>query len=103
MGSRGRLIAVVDAGGAEPASMESRASPCLLPAADASSSETRHGPTGDVRASPVSLSLLVPMALLGAAVVVLLNIGRLVAGGAGLFVVPLSDGLQWKKLKKWTP
>jgi hypothetical protein len=41
-----------------------------------------------------------PMALLGAAVVVLLNIGRLVAGGAGLVVVPLRDGLHWKKLKK---
>jgi hypothetical protein len=41
-----------------------------------------------------------PMALLGAAVVVLLNIGRLVAGAAGLAVVPLRDGLNWKKLKK---
>jgi hypothetical protein len=41
-----------------------------------------------------------PMALLGAAVVVLLNIGRLVAGAAGLAVVPLRDGLKWKKLKK---
>jgi hypothetical protein len=41
-----------------------------------------------------------PMALLGAAVVVLLNIGRLVTAGAGLAVVPLRDGLKWKKLKK---
>jgi hypothetical protein len=41
-----------------------------------------------------------PMALLGAAVVVLLNIGRLVAGVAGLAVVPLRDGLKWKKLRK---
>jgi hypothetical protein len=41
-----------------------------------------------------------PMAVLGAAVVVVLNIGRLVAGGAGLVVIPLRDGLHWKKLKK---
>jgi hypothetical protein len=41
-----------------------------------------------------------PMGLLGAAVVVLLNIGRLVTGGAGLAVVPLRDGLNWKKLRK---
>ena len=41
-----------------------------------------------------------PMALLGAAVVVLLNIGRLVTAGAGLVVVPLRDGFKWKKLKK---
>ena len=41
-----------------------------------------------------------PMALLGAAVVVLLNIGRLVTAGAGLAVVPLRDGFKWKKLKK---
>jgi hypothetical protein len=41
-----------------------------------------------------------PMALLGAAVVILLNIGRLVSGAAGLVVVPLRDGLKWKKLRK---
>ena len=41
-----------------------------------------------------------PMALLGAAVVVLLNIGRLVTAGASLAVVPLRDGFNWKKLKK---
>src|SRR5262249_7838121 len=41
-----------------------------------------------------------PMALLGAAVVVLLNIGRLATAGAGLASVPLRDGLNWKKLKK---
>jgi hypothetical protein len=41
-----------------------------------------------------------PMALLGAAVVVLLNIGRLVTAGASLTVVPFRDGLKWKKLKK---
>ena len=40
------------------------------------------------------------MALLGAAVVVLLNIGRLVTAGASLAVVPLRDGFKWKKLKK---
>jgi hypothetical protein len=41
-----------------------------------------------------------PVALLGAAVVILLNIGRLVTAGAGLVIVPLRDGLNWKKLKK---
>jgi hypothetical protein len=41
-----------------------------------------------------------PMALLGAAVVILLNIGRLVTASAGLAVVPLRDGLNRKKLKK---
>jgi hypothetical protein len=41
-----------------------------------------------------------PVALLGAAVVILLNIGRLVTAGAGLAIVPLRDGLNWKKLKK---
>src|SRR5262249_13192368 len=39
-------------------------------------------------------------ALLGAAVVVLLNIGRLVAGGANLALVPFRDGLDWSKMKK---
>ena len=41
-----------------------------------------------------------PMALLGAAVVILLNVGRFVGAGAGLAVVPLRDGFNWKKLKK---
>jgi hypothetical protein len=41
-----------------------------------------------------------PMALLGAVVVILLNIGRLVTAGASLAVVPLRDGINWKKLKK---
>lgn len=41
-----------------------------------------------------------PMAMTGAAVVVLLNIGRLVAGGVNLALVPLRDGIDPKKLKK---
>ena len=41
-----------------------------------------------------------PMALLGATVVVLLNIGRLVAGAANLAVVPLRDGVNPGKMKK---
>ncbi len=41
-----------------------------------------------------------PMALFGATVVVLLNIGRLVAGAANLAVVPLRDGIDLKKMKK---
>jgi hypothetical protein len=41
-----------------------------------------------------------PMALCGAVVVVLLNIGRLFAAGATLAVVPFRDGLNWKKLRK---
>src|SRR5262249_34109065 len=40
------------------------------------------------------------MALLGATAVVLLNIGRLVAGLANLAVVPLKDGVNARKLKK---
>ena len=40
------------------------------------------------------------MALLGATAVVLLNIGRLVAGAANLAVVPLRDGVNAKKMKK---
>jgi hypothetical protein len=40
------------------------------------------------------------MALLGATAVVLLNIGRLVAGAANLAVVPLRDGANVKKMKK---
>ena len=41
-----------------------------------------------------------PMALFGATVVVLLNIGRLVAGGANLAVIPFRDGIDVKKMKK---
>ena len=40
------------------------------------------------------------MALFGATVVVLLNIGRLVAGTANLAVVPLRDGIDFQKMKK---
>lgn len=40
------------------------------------------------------------MALIGATVVVLLNIGRLVAGVANLSVVPFRDGINLGKLKK---
>ena len=41
-----------------------------------------------------------PMAMFGATVVVLLNIGRLVSGAANLAIVPFRDGLDWKKMKK---
>ena len=41
-----------------------------------------------------------PMALFGATVVVLLNIGRLVAGGANLAVIPFRDGINLSKMKK---
>jgi len=41
-----------------------------------------------------------PMAVFGATVVVLLNIGRLVAGGANLAIVPFRDGIDFKKMKK---
>ncbi len=41
-----------------------------------------------------------PMALLGATVVVLLNIGRLVAGAANLAVVPFRDGVNPNKMRK---
>jgi hypothetical protein len=40
------------------------------------------------------------LALLGATAVVLLNIGRLVAGAANLAVVPLRDGVNTKRMKK---
>jgi hypothetical protein len=40
------------------------------------------------------------MALVGATVVVLLNIGRLGAGAVNLALVPLRDGFDWKKMKK---
>jgi hypothetical protein len=40
------------------------------------------------------------MALLGATVVVLLNIGRLAAGVANLSLVPLRDGINLSKMKK---
>ncbi len=41
-----------------------------------------------------------PMALFGATVVVLLNIGRLVAGTANLAIIPLRDGIDFGKMKK---
>ncbi len=41
-----------------------------------------------------------PMALFGATVVVLLNIGRLVSGVANLAVVPFRDGIDLTKMKK---
>jgi hypothetical protein len=40
------------------------------------------------------------LAILGATAVVLLNIGRLVAGAANLALVPLRDGIDAKKMKK---
>ncbi len=39
-------------------------------------------------------------AMLGAIVVVLLNIGRLVSGAANLAMIPLRDGIDAKKMKK---
>jgi hypothetical protein len=41
-----------------------------------------------------------PMALFGAAVVVLLNAVRLGTGAVNLALVPLRDGLDWRKMKK---
>jgi hypothetical protein len=41
-----------------------------------------------------------PLALFGATVVVLLNIGRLVAGAANLAVIPFREGINLKKMKK---
>jgi len=41
-----------------------------------------------------------PLALFGATVVVLLNIGRLVSGFANLAVIPFRDGINLKKMKK---
>ncbi|MGP0069456.1 MAG: hypothetical protein ACLQGP_38400 [Isosphaeraceae bacterium] len=40
------------------------------------------------------------MAMFGATVVVLLNIGRLVSGAANLAVIPFRDGIDLKKMKK---
>jgi hypothetical protein len=40
------------------------------------------------------------MALFGATAVVLLNIGRLVSGGANLAVIPFRDGIDLNKMKK---
>jgi hypothetical protein len=40
------------------------------------------------------------LVMLAATVVVLLNVARLVAGGINLALVPLRDGLDWKKLRK---
>jgi len=41
-----------------------------------------------------------PLALFGATVVVLLNIGRLLSGFANLAVIPFRDGINLKKMKK---
>ena len=41
-----------------------------------------------------------PMAVFGATVVVLLNIGRLVSGCANLAVIPLRDGFDFQKMKR---
>jgi hypothetical protein len=41
-----------------------------------------------------------PLALFGATLVVLINIGRFAAGIANIVVIPFRDGLQWKKLKR---
>ncbi len=41
-----------------------------------------------------------PVALFGATVVVLLNVGRLAAGVANLAVVPFRDGINFQKMKK---
>jgi hypothetical protein len=41
-----------------------------------------------------------PMALVGATVVVLLNIGRLAAGAANLAVIPLREGINLNKMRK---
>jgi hypothetical protein len=41
-----------------------------------------------------------PIALFGATVVVLLDIGRLVAGAANLAVIPFRDGIDVRKMKK---
>jgi hypothetical protein len=41
-----------------------------------------------------------PMAMFGATLVVLLNLGRLVAGAVDLVVVPFRDGINVRKLKK---
>jgi hypothetical protein len=41
-----------------------------------------------------------PMALFGAAVVVVLNIARLISGVFNVAVIPFRDGINWKRLKK---
>jgi DNA-directed RNA polymerase subunit RPC12/RpoP len=41
-----------------------------------------------------------PMALFGAAVVVALNIARLISGVFNVAVIPFRDGISWKRLKK---
>ena len=41
-----------------------------------------------------------PLALFGAAVVVALNIARLISGVFNLAVIPFRDGINWKRLKK---
>jgi len=42
------------------------------------------------------------LAIIGAVVVVVLNIGRLISGFANLAVIPFRDGINWKRLKKPT-
>ncbi len=41
-----------------------------------------------------------PMALFGAAAVVVLNIARLISGAFNLAVIPFRDGINWKRMKK---
>jgi hypothetical protein len=40
------------------------------------------------------------LAVVGATVVVVLNIGRLISGFANVAVIPFRDGFSWKRLKK---
>jgi hypothetical protein len=40
------------------------------------------------------------LAIVGAIAVVVLNIGRLISGFVNLAVIPLRDGINWKRLKK---
>jgi hypothetical protein len=40
------------------------------------------------------------LAVVGATIVVVLNIGRLISGFANVAVVPFRDGIDWKRLKK---
>jgi hypothetical protein len=40
------------------------------------------------------------LAIIGAIVVVVLNIGRLISGFANVAIIPFRDGISWKRLKK---
>jgi hypothetical protein len=40
------------------------------------------------------------LAVLGATVVIVLNIGRIISGFADVVLVPMRDGINWKRLKK---